>query len=214
MNYSDDASGFVSLSHEIPELICEIRYHSSYNFTSDRVDGYNEPLALATKETCDALAKAVLSLKEKGYLIKVWDAYRPQMAVDHFVRWAEDINDIRMKSIFYPDIDKKDLFSNGYIAMHSGHSRGSTVDVTLFDAAMGCEVDMGGPFDYFGDLSHPGHKEGLTDKQYNNRLLLRDIMLQSGFRGIDSEWWHFTLKNEPYPDTYFTFPIEMASLRK
>ena len=213
MMFSNDASGFVSLSHFLPSILCEIRYHSSYNFIGDRIDGYEEPLALATREAAEALKKAAALAAAKGYIFKIYDAYRPQSAVDHFVRWAEDTTDTRMKSVFYPNVNKKDLFSQGFIARHSGHSRGSTIDLTLFDITAGKEVDMGGPFDFFGPLSHPDHTEGLTAEQFSNRQLLRGFMLDSGFRPLSTEWWHFTLDNEPYPDTYFTFPVRMDSLR-
>ena len=128
------------------------------------------------------------------------------MAVAHFVRWAEDLEDTRMKAYFYPELEKTELFSRGYISEHSVHSRGSTVDLTLFDMRTGKEVDMGGTFDYFGRRSHPDY-ENVTEEQYANRMLLREVMLAHGFKPLSTEWWHFTLKNEPYPDTYFTLPV-------
>lgn len=139
--------------------------------------------------------------------MKVYDAYRPQKAVDHFVEWARDLNDVRMKNYFYPEEKKENLFSNGFIATRSGHSRGSTVDVTLYDVRNECDVDMGGTFDYFGYRSYPSYPN-LTEQQKNNRNLLRSVMLKNGFRGIDTEWWHYTLNNEPYPTTYFNFDIK------
>ena len=144
---------------------------------------------------------------EQGYRLKVYDAYRPQTAVDHFVRWAEDLDAKEMKDYFYPEVDKTLLFDQGYIDAKSGHSRGSTVDLTLFDMSTGKEVDMGGTFDYFGELSHPDYTEGLTDEQYANRMILREAMIRHGFRPLETEWWHFTLENEPYPDTYFDFHV-------
>lgn len=201
-----DASGFVLVSDYIPDAILEIRYYSTYNFVGDRIDGYEEPCALLTREAAEALKAVSDELVEKGYRIKIFDAYRPQMAVDHFLRWAEDTDDTRMKAYFYPDVEKSQLFSRGYIASRSGHSRGSTVDLTLFDMATGREVDMGGPFDFFGELSH-GDYVNLTEEQKANRALLRDTMTRHGFRALATEWWHFTLQEEPYPEMYFTFPV-------
>ncbi|MBO4779117.1 MAG: M15 family metallopeptidase [Selenomonadaceae bacterium] len=202
----DDSSGFVVLAKVVPDIIQEIRYHSTYNFVGDRIDGYEMPCALMTREAAEALKAVSDELKAKGYRLKVYDAYRPQMAVDNFVRWAEDISDKRMKKYFYPKVDKANLFSEGYIDAKSGHSRGSTIDLTLFDMKTGKEVDMGGTFDYFGELSHPDYKK-ITKAQYNNRMILRDAMTKHGFKPLEEEWWHFTLKDEPYPDTYFTFPV-------
>ena len=148
----------------------------------------------------------------QGHRLKVYDAYRPQMAVDHFVRWAKDLDAEEMKPYFYPEVDKSLLFEQGYIDAKSGHSRGSTVDLTLFDISTGKEVDMGGTFDYFGELSHPDYTETLTAEQIANRNILRDAMMRHGFRPLDTEWWHFTLNDEPYPDTYFTFPVRSDSV--
>ena len=208
---SDDASDFVLLSEAVPDAILEIRYYSTYNFVGDRIDGYEEPLALLTKEAATALKEASDELVSKGYRLKIYDAYRPQMAVTNFVEWAKDTKDTRMKEYFYPELGKDVLFPQGYIAEHSGHSRGSTVDLTLFDMATEKEVDMGGTFDYFGELSHPDYT-GITDEQYANRMILRDAMLAHGFKPLEEEWWHFTLADEPYPDTYFTFPINSDSV--
>ena len=208
---SDDASDFVLVSDVVPDAILEIRYFSTYNFIGDRVDGYEEPVALLTEEAANALAEVSDELVEKGYRLKIYDAYRPQMAVDHFVRWAEDFDDTRMKEYFYPELEKDQLFPQGYIAEHSGHSRGSTVDLTLFDMTAEKEVDMGGTFDYFGELSHPDYK-GITEEQFANRMILREAMLVHGFKPLPEEWWHFTLADEPYPETYFTFPVCKASL--
>lgn len=201
--------GFVSLSEVIPDAITEIRYYTSYNFVGERITGYNAPIALATKECADALSAVAAELLEKGFRIKIYDAYRPQRAVDHFVRWAHDLTDLRMKPYFYPDVDKTVLFREHYLAEKSGHSRGSTVDLTLFETASGKEADMGGPFDFFGMLSHPDYTGTLTEKQKENRMLLRSAMLEGGFLPSVSEWWHFTLKAEPYPDTYFDFQITL-----
>ena len=154
---SADSSDFVLLSDVVPDAIMEIRYYSTYNFVGDRIAGYEEPVALLTKEAALALKGASDELKEKGYRLKIYDAYRPQMAVTNFMNWALDENDVRMKQYFYPELDKSVLFPQGYIAEHSGHSRGSTVDLTLFDMNTEKEVDMGGTFDYFGELSHPDY---------------------------------------------------------
>lgn len=203
----DDSSGFVVLAEVVPDIIQEIRYYSTYNFVGDRIDGYYQPCALMTREAAEALKKVSDDVMAIGYRLKIYDAYRPQMAVSHFVRWAEDIGDTRMKEYFYPEVDKSRLFIEGYIAEKSGHSRGSTVDLTLFDMKTGKEVDMGGTFDYFGELSHPDYTGELTETQINNRMILRDAMIRNGFKPLDTEWWHFTLADEPYPDMYFTFPV-------
>lgn len=209
---SDDASDFVLLSDAVPDAILEIRYYSTYNFVGARIDGYEEPVALLTKEAAAALKEVSDDVIAQGYRLKIYDAYRPQKAVDHFVRWAEDTADVKMKEYFYPGLEKDVLFPLGYIAEHSGHSRGSTVDLTLFDMTTEKEADMGGTFDFFGELSHPDYKD-ITDEQYANRMILREAMLRHGFKPLDEEWWHFTLENEPYPDTYFTFPVCRASVR-
>ena len=202
----DDSSGFVVLSEVVPDIIQEIRYYSTYNFVGNRIDGYEQPCALMTIEAAQALKAVSDDVMKMGYRLKIYDAYRPQMAVDNFVRWAEDIGDKRMKKYFYPKVDKTKLFDEGYIAAKSGHSRGSTVDLTLFDMKTGKEVDMGGTFDYFGELSHPDYKK-ITKTQYKNRMILRDAMIRHGFKPLATEWWHFTLKDEPYPDIYFTFKV-------
>ena len=208
---SDDSSDFVMLSEAVPDAILEIRYYSTYNFVGDRINGYEEPLAFLTKEAAAALKNVSDDLRTRGYRLKIFDAYRPQMAVTHFMNWALDTEDTRMKEYFYPELDKDVLFPQGYIAEHSGHSRGSTVDLTLFDMTTEKEVDMGGTFDYFGELSHPDYT-GITEEQYQNRMILREAMLAHGFKPLAEEWWHFTLADEPYPDTYFTFPINSNSL--
>ncbi len=214
-----DSSGFVNITDVVPDAILEIRYYSTYNFVNARVDGYEQPVALLTKEAADSLRAVSDELLDKGYRIKIYDAYRPQMAVDHFVRWAEDISDTTMRQVFYPNVDKSKLFEQEYIMARSGHTRGSTVDLTLVDALSGREVDMGGVFDWFGGESHPDYcgnpdtgewsemENGLTEQQFRNRQVLREAMLRHGFKPLDSEWWHFTLANEPYPDTYFNFPV-------
>ena len=203
----DDSTGFVVLSEVVPDAILEIRYFSTYNFVGDRIEGYEQPVALMTIEAANALKNVSDEVKQRGYRLKIFDAYRPQSAVDHFVRWGKNLDDYRMKYYFYPQVDKSRLFIEGYIDEKSGHSRGSTVDLTLFDMATGKEVDMGGTFDYFGELSHPSYRGNLTQQQINNRMYLREVMIKHGFKPLETEWWHFTLANEPYPDTYFTFAV-------
>ncbi|MBR1758853.1 MAG: M15 family metallopeptidase [Lachnospiraceae bacterium] len=208
---TEDTSDFVLLTDYVPDAILEIRYYSTYNFVGERIDGYEEPIAIVTKETALALAEVSEELEGLGYRLKIYDAYRPQTAVTHFVNWAKDLQDTSMKEYFYPEVRKSELFSRGYIAKRSGHSRGSTVDLTLFDMTTEKEVDMGGTFDYFGELSHPDYM-GITKEQYANRMLLRSVMMNHGFKPIAQEWWHFTLKDEPYPNTYFSFPVNSDSL--
>lgn len=204
---SDDSSAFVLLTDVVPDVILEMRYYGTFNFVGCRIDGYEQPVALLTRQAADSLKAVSDELKVRGYRLKVYDAYRPQCAVDHFARWAKDIPDTLMKPYFYPALDKSVLFVQQYIAYHSGHTRGSTVDLTLFDMTTEKEVDMGGTFDYFGVESHPDFTSGITVEQYRNRMVLRDAMMRHGFEPIDTEWWHFKLKHEPYPDTYFTFPV-------
>ena len=210
-HFSADASGFVKLRDVIPDILEDIRYYSSDNFVGETIDGYEEALALLSREAANALKQAGDELRLLGYRLKIFDAYRPQKAVDHFVRWAKDPEDIRMKEQFYPELEKEELIPGGYIAEHSSHSRGSTIDLTLFDTRTGKDIDMGGEFDLFGERSHFDYPY-LTGEQQENRKLLKDTMEKHGFRPLPEEWWHFTLENEPYPDTYFTFPVSSASL--
>ena len=202
-----DSSDFVVITDVVPDAIMEVRYYTLYNFIGDRVRGYEEPVALVTRETAYALREVNNELLPMGYTIKIFDAYRPQMAVDHFVEWARDLNDVRMQKYFYPEENKANLFIHGYIASRSGHSRGSTVDLTLYDLRNQCDIDMGGTFDYFGYRSYPDFPD-LTEQQKQNRRLLRSVMYKHGFHGIDTEWWHFTLNNEPYPNQYFNFTVK------
>ena len=208
-----DSSDFVVLADYVPGIIQEIRYHSSYNFVGDRIDGYEEPVALLTKEAARAVKSVANELNAQGYRLKVFDAYRPARAVKHFILWGIEDLDLRMKPFFYPDLTKDEVFAQGYIAKQSSHSRGSTIDLTLLDMETGKEVDMGSPFDLFSDISHPDSK-AVTEEQYKNRMLLKRAMVRNGFNTLDCEWWHFTLKNEPFPDTYFDFPVAMSSLRR
>ena len=198
---------FAYITDVVPDVILEPRYFSTYNFVGDRIEGYNEPKMILTKQAAEALKVANDELRSKGYCLKIWDAYRPQTAVNHFKKWAEDISDVRMKKYFYPDVDKSRLFELGYIAEKSGHSRGSTVDLTIIDMVTGEEVDMGAPFDFFGEISHHGTTE-ITDEQTANRNILKTAMENAGFNPYSNEWWHYTLTDEPFADTYFDFPVE------
>ncbi len=203
---------FVILSEEIPEVILEMRYYTTYNFVGDKIDGYEEPIAILTKKATEALKLVNNELMKKGYRLKIYDAYRPTRAVTHFLKWAEDINDTRMKEYFYPNFDKSLVFQEGFLAKQSAHSRGSTIDLTLFDMKTGKDVDMGGTFDYFGDISYPTYDK-LTKEQLSNRELLKNTMLKYGFKQSIREWWHFVLIDEPFPDTYFDFPINSDSIK-
>lgn len=212
-DYTKDPSGFVLLSDFVPQVIQEIRYFSTYNFVGERIDGYEEPCAIITAEAARALKSVSNELNVMGMRLKVFDAYRPTTAVRQFVFWALEDTDVRMKPYFYPEIDKEETISQGYICKDSAHSRGSTVDVTLLDMQTGKEVDMGSPFDFFGELSHPNCRD-ITDEQYGNRMLLRRVMERNGFVPYEYEWWHFTLADEPFPDTYFSFPVSASYLKR
>lgn len=206
---------FVLITDVIPDAMLDIRYYCTFNFIGDRIPGYNHPVAMLTRQAADSLKVVSDELKEKGYVLKIYDAYRPQKAVDYFMKWAVDTLDTRMKQYFYPELDKSVLVPQEYVARESSHTRGSTVDLTLFDTRTQKDLDMGCTFDYFGIASHPdvlpGQEIGIVppinEEQYNNRMLLRDAMLSHGFKPYDCEWWHFTLVNEPYPDTYFDFDL-------
>lgn len=202
---SYNKSDFAPVYTIIDDAVYDIRYYSSYNFTGNRINGYKAPVAYMTKDSLKALAIAADDLRKQGYRLLIWDTYRPQKAVDNFVEWINNPNDDGDKS-FYPDLKKSDLVKGNYIAEKSGHTRGSTVDLTLIKKD-GSFVDMGGTFDLFSEISHPDYKK-LTRKQKKNRKILHDAMIKAGFKGIDSEWWHFTLKDEPYPDTYFNFDVK------
>ena len=223
---TDARSQFVNVTDVVPDVILEIRYYGTYNFVGSRIDGYKAPTALLTKQAADALKAVSDDVIKQGYRLKIYDAYRPQKGVDHFVRWAADANATEMKEYFYPDLDKSVLFDQEYIMAKSGHTRGSTVDLTLFDMKTEKELDMGGTFDWFGPESHPdfcGNPEtgeytgdnskspkgrSITAQQFANRMILRKAMLKHGFKPLDTEWWHFTLENEPFPNTYFEFDVK------
>ena len=194
------------LSDEVQPIQTDVRYFSADNFVGEVITGYNAEKILMTLEAALALAAIQIELGERGLGLKVFDAYRPQQAVDDFARWAEDINDTSTKAEYYPNIAKQDLFSLGYIAAQSGHSRGSTVDLTLVELITGDELDMGAPWDLFDPISWPTSLE-VSLPQKTNRETLREIMLRYGFNPLREEWRHFTLDDEPFPDTYFDFPI-------
>lgn len=219
---SQQRNDFVLVTDIIPDAILEIRYYSTYNFIGERIPGYEQPVAILTCQAADSLKAVSDDLKAKGYRLKIFDAYRPQRAVDFFMKWAKDTTDVRMKKYFYPELDKSILVPQEYVAEKSGHTRGSTIDLTIFDMNTEREVDMGCTYDYFGVASHPDVQPGqeigaykpINEEQYKNRMILRDAMLAHGFKPYDCEWWHFTLINEPYPDTYFDFTINMANVKR
>lgn len=204
------ANRFVTCEAMIPDIRMELRYAGSRNFVGERIDGYRRPLCLLTRQAALALAAVQEELLPLGLGLKIFDAYRPQRAVDHFVRWAADPHDVRMKAEFYPGVDKRDLFRDDYISARSGHSRGSTVDLTIVSLAgetAGKELEMGTGFDFFGPESWIAYP-ALTERQRSNRMLLQSVMKRHGFRPYAREWWHFTLEHEPFPDSYFDFPVE------
>lgn len=201
------AEGFVYLSDVEATIKSELRYFSKNNFIGTPIDGYKNNCVVITKEAANALKKVQEILLKKGLSLKIYDAYRPQQAVDHFVKWAKVLSDTLMKKEYYPKVPKSQLFNLGFIASKSGHTRGSTADLTIVDAKTGKELDMGFPYDFFGDESHPFYTK-INAEQQENRLLLRKIMLKNGFIPYDNEWWHFTLRNEPFPKKYFNFPVE------
>ena len=197
--------GFVKTSDALPEILCEARYHGLDNFVGEQIDGYEQGECVVSSEAAAALQKISAELSEFGLVLKIFDGYRPQQAVDHFVRWAEDLDDRKMKQKYYPGVEKKHLFRDGYIAEKSGHSRGSSVDVTIASES-GEELDMGSGWDFFDPRSWPSSRE-VNPAQRANRMLLQQLMVRHGFKPLKEEWWHFTLKDEPYPDTYFNFAI-------
>jgi D-alanyl-D-alanine dipeptidase len=199
--------GFIYLDKLIPSAQYDLRYYGEYNFVGKRIDGYKTPLAIMSLKAAKALKKVNTELEQKGYVLKIFDAYRPQKAVNHFVRWSKDTKDIKMKKQFYPKLDKRNLFKLGFIATKSGHTRGSTVDLTLVHLSTGKEVDMGGSFDFFGDVSNHGTKL-ITKQQMIHRNLLKNAMVKQGFKPYTKEWWHYTLITEPFPNTYFNFDVE------
>ena len=198
---------FVYLKEIMPNLRSDLRYYGSHNFIGRPIDGYNAPKCLLTKEAAYALKNVQDELEKIGFGLLIYDAYRPQRAVDHFVRWSQDENDTTMKVEFYPNIDKKDIFSRGYISAKSGHSRESTVDLTIVSLKTRHILNMGSPYDLFDVVSSIEDKN-ITKNQRSLRMLLKRRMEKHGFKSYPKEWWHFTLEKEPYPNTYFDFPVE------
>ena len=200
--------GFVYIDEAIPDIVIELKYTTGDNFVGQPIDGYEHGRAILSEPAAAALADVQAALRPFGFGLKVFDAYRPQRAVDHFVRWGRDLGDQRTKPDFYPDVAKEDLFEEGYIAARSGHSRGSTVDLTIVHRdgeGRVRELDMGSGYDFFGPISWPD-SPAVSPQQRANRALLHNVMTAHGFNHYPQEWWHFTLADEPYPDTYFDFP--------
>ena len=182
-------------------------YFSSDNFIGRPIPGYYANKAFLTREAADALLLAQRDFLKLGYRLKIYDAYRPQIAVDYFSAWAIDLNDTKNKARYYPNVNKSQLFANGYIAARSGHSRGSAVDLTIVELESGNEVDMGSQWDFFDPISWIENSQ-ITDQQRANRKLLSSIMVKHGFKSLKEEWWHFSYVKEPFPETYFNFPID------
>ncbi len=199
--------GFIYVKDIIPDLDVELHYNTSHNFVGKPIDGYLENTLILTKEAAEALKRVHEELQENNYCLKVYDGYRPQRAVNHFIRWAKDLNDTINKQRYYPDVKKEDLFKLGYISSRSGHSRGSTLDLTIINGNTGEPLDMGSDFDFFGEASWVDY-EHISDEQKKNRMLLQNIMKKHEFLGYSKEWWHFSLRFEPFPSTYFDFVVE------
>ena len=207
LSYAQLPEGFVYLKDIIPDIEVELRYFGENNFTGKPVPGYEAEKIILSKKAAIALQKVQQELENDGYCLKIFDAYRPQRAVNSFIEWARRPEDTLTKSQFYPEKKKRNLFNLGYIATRSGHSRGSTIDLTIVSAESLEEIDMGGSYDYFGERSHHNFKK-LTEKQKKNRNYLKSIMSKYGFRPYSEEWWHYTLRTEPFPNTYFDFMIK------
>jgi D-alanyl-D-alanine dipeptidase len=201
----DRPAAFVDAASIVPGLIADMRYAGPHNFVGRPIDGYEAPRCLLTKAAADALAQVARDLAPRGFVLKAFDCYRPTRAVANFERWARDLTDTAAKAEFYPDVDKRTLFRDGYISSRSGHSRGSTIDLTLARAD-GHELDMGTPFDFFSPRSWAAAANIRGDAQAN-RAMFAATMRRRGFRPYGKEWWHFTLSHEPFPDTYFDFPV-------
>ena len=199
---------FIDLKEIMPNLRSDLRYYGDNNFVGQSIPGYNAPKCYLSKDAAYALKKVQDELERLGFGLLIYDAYRPQSATDHFVKWAEDETDTAMKMQYYPNIDKKDLFAKGYISVKSGHSRGSTVDLTIVSLKTKQILNMGSPYDLFDEVSNMDHTATITKNQHSLRMLLKRRMEKHGWKSNPQEWWHFTLENEPFPNTYFDFPIE------
>jgi len=205
-SHAELPKGFSYVQEKIPNIELELRYYTKNNFVGQTIDGYLAPRAILSSKATLSLSKVQKELEGFGLGLKVFDAYRPQKAVDHFVRWSRDLADKKMKAEYYPTVEKKNLFKEGYIAKHSGHSRGSTIDLTIIDLESKVELDMGSAFDFFGERSWVKYRN-ITAEQRANRMLLNFVMLKNGFKAYAQEWWHFTLKDEPFKKTYFNFNV-------
>lgn len=199
-------AAFLDVATVLSKARFDVRYHGTNNFVGARIDGYEAPRCFLTRPACEALLDVARAVEREGLSLLIYDCYRPARAVAHFARWAADAGDLRTQADYYPDLAKADLFALGYIAARSGHSRGSTLDLTLADLKTGEPLDMGTPFDLFSDRSWPGSPD-VTAEQKGNRDFLADVMGRHGFDPFHMEWWHFTLRGEPFPETYFDFPI-------
>ncbi len=199
---------FVDLKEIMPNLRSDLRYYGENNFVGQRIVGYDKPICLLTKDAAYALKKVQDELERLGFGLLIYDAYRPQRATDQFVQWAEDESDTTMKLQYYPNVDKRELFSKGYISVKSGHSRGSTVDLTIVSLKTKQILNMGSPYDLFDEVSSTAHTQSITKNQHSLRMLLKRRMEKHGWQSYEKEWWHFTLKDEPFPETYFDFPID------
>ena len=205
--YAQLPNGFVYVEDVIPDLEVELRYFTSNNFVGQPIEGYHSNKLILTLESAQALKLVHEALQEQNLCLKVYDGYRPQSAVNHFIKWARDLDDTINKHTFYPDVKKRNLFKDEYIASKSGHSRGSTLDLTIIDGNTGIPLDMGSAYDFFGQESWIDYTN-ITEKQKINRQLLQRFMLKFGFRNYPKEWWHFTLRGEPFRDTYFDFAVK------
>ncbi len=203
----DLPEGFCYVQDEIPGIHRELRYWTSENFIGRPIDGYERPVPILTCAATYALSDVESELNKQGLGLLIYDGYRPQRAVDHFVRWARDTRDTLQKNAYYPAVPKSKLFEQGYISSRSGHTRGSTVDLTIIELDTEEPLDMGGPYDFFGELSHHSYPH-ITDAQKANRTLLKSTMSKHGFRPYSKEWWHYTLRGEPFADQYFDFVVE------
>ena len=207
VNVAQIPKEFVYVKDAIPSIQGDLRYCSENNFVGNPIEGYQENVIILTIKATSALKKVQEELLKKGLSAKVFDAYRPQRAVNHFRKWARNLNDTMKKAEFYPRVSKRNLFIEGYISTHSRHSSGSTIDLTIVNLKTNKELDMGTSYDYFGKESWVTYN-GITEPQKKNRELLESIMIKHGFRNYPQEWWHFTLRGEPFRDQYFDFVVE------
>ncbi|MEK4248628.1 M15 family metallopeptidase [Paenibacillus sp. FSL W7-1287] len=199
--------GFVYLEDVLLDAEYDLRYYGENNFVGRQVEGYLAPYAIATAEMAEALMQVSDEMRDAGYRLLIYDTYRPAKAVEFFKEWSEDVDDTLMKEDFYPNEDKRQLFKRGYLSKKSGHSRGSTVDLTLVHASSGELVDMGSPYDLLDEISTFATKQ-ITPEQAANRELLKQVMNKHGFKEYSKEWWHYVLRDEPYPTTYFDFDVQ------